>query len=478
MVWSETASLRDFLEYGPASILRRRLKRAESLLQPVNGPVKPSIHVRQATEPIVPKAIPKAPDITVKSADRESDVNRQGRLKAPLIPIPGPKPNRRVSPTRPRAAERSLQIREKPPPKSQNLVVSDTISVEPTVQLQAWQEPAPTRSHTFQTPSQKRDKFQWIHVPACLPGLVPKIMTAIEKDKGHIDLQRKLLMDQNWSAHHNRSRHASSHAKFVRSFFKVLMPKGSGHSEELMSPSSTSGEPQLALFMPFLHWDTFASLKVRTDVLKKRRDHKSARPVDPKILHGHSLEHKLIWQFLSTTSSSIHCRRTLDQYGYPSLRDIEARDNDQVLYKKTKPTKLSTMPANTNHTRDGPKRSKSRHHRKQEKKIQESTPCVLMVDMIWCWVLSEDTIVTFWPPKERGEDDSGSHTQADILANIRKDINGDYATQVEDCFDFAALVVSHCVKGLLENEDPSLQVFRVRCLTFIHSFFARLLWAY
>ena len=28
--------------------------------------------------------------------------------------------------------------------------------------------------------------------------------------------------------------------------------------------------------------------------------------------------------------------RTLDQYGYPSLRNTEARDIDQVLYKRTK----------------------------------------------------------------------------------------------------------------------------------------------
>ena len=38
----------------------------------------------------------------------------------------------------------------------------------------------------------------------------------------------------------------------------------------------------------------------------------------------------------------------------------------------------------------------------------------------------------------------------------------DYAHQVEDCFDFAALTVLHCVKALLEHTDnPNLQVFRI-----------------
>ena len=86
-----------------------------------------------------------------------------------------------------------------------------------------------------------------------------------------------------------------------------------------------------------------------------------------------------------------------------------------------------------------------------------------MVDQLWCWVLAEDLIVTFFNPKERGNegDDNGSYLQADVLTNIHKAVNGDYAEHVDDCYDFAALTACHCVKALLENGDPSLQIFRV-----------------
>ena len=188
---------------------------------------------------------------------------------------------------------------------------------------------------------------------------------------------------------------------------------------------------------------------------------KNARPVDRKVLTGRSLEHKLIWQFLNLGSSSLHCRRTLDQYGYPALRDIEARDNDQVLYKKTRPAKQASSASNPSSTLAYRNKNKRRHERKQAKTLGTGTACVLMVDQLWCWVLAEDIIVTFFAPKERGEDDNGSHLQADVLSNILKAVNGDFAVQVDDCYDFAALVVSHSVKALLENGDPSLQIFRV-----------------
>ena len=43
----------------------------------------------------------------------------------------------------------------------------------------------------------------------------------------------------------------------------------------------------------------------------------------------------MIWQFLGH-DPPINCRRTLDQFGYPSLLDTRARDDDQMLYKMTK----------------------------------------------------------------------------------------------------------------------------------------------
>ena len=442
-VWSEKAPLANVLALGIDRALQKRLEQADSFPKKYSVS-KPIIQIRGPTEvSVVPSRSGNSPDVVIQ----------------PIIEPTGRKDKSRISQT---LSPDSIQVRGPSFLGGEPRDSIDNSSIESThVHPHPVGEPAPQHAHALQTPFNKRDKFQWIHVPACVPGLVPKIMAALEKDKKRPDLHKKVLMDQNWLSIHNKSRHASSHARFVRTFFKLLMPRSSAPTDEVLTPTATGRNPQCALYMPYMHWDTYAQMKARADILRKRRELKSARPVDRKVLKSPSLEHKLIWQFLNLGSSSIHVRRTLDQYGFPSLRDIEARDNDQVLYKKTRPAKAASqaLPPTNSH-REMRRRAKS--ERRQVKTLETGTACVLMVDQLWCWVLAEDLIVTFFSPKEGGEgDDSGSHSQADVLTNIHKAVNGDYATQLDDCYDFAALVASHCVKALLESGDPSLQIFRI-----------------
>jgi hypothetical protein len=48
-----------------------------------------------------------------------------------------------------------------------------------------------------------------------------------------------------------------------------------------------------------------------------------------------SLELRVLWEHIGF-DPPLNVRRTLDQYGYPSLQDTNARDDDQMLYKLTK----------------------------------------------------------------------------------------------------------------------------------------------
>ena len=73
-----------------------------------------------------------------------------------------------------------------------------------------------------------------------------------------------------------------------------------------------------------------------------------------------------------------------------------------------------------------------------------------------------ETVVTFAAPKEKEDGEAAIHQQGDLRNSIYKDVNGDYARQCDDCFDFAALAVFHAVKALLDHtDDPNLQVFRI-----------------
>jgi hypothetical protein len=126
--------------------------------------------------------------------------------------------------------------------------------------------------------------------------------------------------------------------------------------------------------MPYLHWDTFDGHQKRRDCLKRLERHPRPRVLNPPTTSTVSttatapppinaidktLEHRLLEDYW-TDSGPIHARRSLDGFYYPNMKDLEARDRDQVLYK---------------HTRD----PSSGH----------STAKMLMVDQLWMWVVGD-----------------------------------------------------------------------------------------
>ena len=75
----------------------------------------------------------------------------------------------------------------------------------------------------------------------------------------------------------------------------------------------------------------------------------------------------------------------------------------------------------------------------------------------WCFVLDDETVVTFSAPKEKDSEGEGSQ-QGDLRKNIYQEINGDYARQCNDCMDFAALAVFHAVQALLDHTGEALML--------------------
>ncbi|KAL8819732.1 MAG: hypothetical protein Q9223_001889 [Gallowayella weberi] len=211
------------------------------------------------------------------------------------------------------------------------------------------------------------------------------------------------------------------------------------HPQGIMTPLSACNGIQLVLYLPYLHWDSFEQLRVRATTIKRRMRQENARPADHDIAMGQSLETKLIWQYLRS-ERPLHCRRTLDQYGYPSLRNTAVRDSDQILYKRTRADKDAEPPPLAMPKRPSHMDQLSVESDPLQDKPRDNEAKVLMVDQLWLWIVDEQTVVTFATPKEK-EDDGGLSDQGDLRENIYKDVNGDYARRCSDPFDFAALVV-------------------------------------
>ena len=109
-------------------------------------------------------------------------------------------------------------------------------------------------------------------------------------------------------------------------------PSPSG-KERSRSPGASPNH--LYLYLPYLHFDTYLNIIRRRNIIEYRMNHGRARPVPEEVAKLESLEARVIWEYIGH-DPPLNARRTLDQYGYPSLRDTYARDDDQMLYKLTK----------------------------------------------------------------------------------------------------------------------------------------------
>ncbi|KAL2834205.1 hypothetical protein BDW59DRAFT_137501 [Aspergillus cavernicola] len=299
-------------------------------------------------------------------------------------------------------------------------------------------EEAPRTVPRFDRPEPGTEKLLWIHVPYTHTDWVPPVLAKACKGKTKQNLFRKLVNNENWYSNLITARHLEPHARYVRPaciHFKHDSPP---------ITDSEAHDPQLALYIPYLHWDTYRNLMQRRKVIEERLRQGRSRPV-PDELSRSSLESKLIWQFLGN-EPPIHIRRTLDQFGYPNLRSTVARDDDQMLWKRTR------KPTDPNED------------------LSNSIPLpptfmdgkVLMVDQLWLWIVDSKTVVTFFPKQEPTTVEGKFYEQTNLYNSIYNELNGDLARRFETAGDLAALIALHAVTILFDRTlHNDLQILRI-----------------
>ena len=250
--------------------------------------------------------------------------------------------------------------------------------------------------------------------------------------------------------------------------------------------------------------------------------HGRARPVPKEVAELDSLESRVIWEYIGH-DPPLNARRTLDQYGYPSLRDTYARDDDQMLYKLTK-ERLAPLLRRQEHGPAQDKTTITRADRERSAIISPGSPLamnmnsetpiksettsfkyeseedieadilngnVLMVDQLWLWAVDTSmyrvstvhplmktnslmwrkrltieppiaTLTTFFPKRESHPTEGPMFQQADLRNSIYNELNGDLTGRCENALDLAAFVVLHAVTVLLDRTShPDLQIFRI-----------------
>ncbi|RAL15292.1 uncharacterized protein BO97DRAFT_463290 [Aspergillus homomorphus CBS 101889] len=303
----------------------------------------------------------------------------------------------------------------------------------------------PRRIPRFGRPEPGSEKLLWIHVPYTHTGWVPPILARACREQDKKTFFEKLMDEENWYSNLIRARHLEPHARYVR-------PACIHFKQEPHTPLSAQEEehdPRLALYVPYLHWDTYSNLVHRRKMVEERLRQGRFRPV-PHNISTASLESKLIWKLLGN-EPPIHIRRTLDQFGYPNLRSTVARDDDQMLWKRTKkkvnPSEFnSALLVESNSENQGP--------------FMDGK--VLMVDQLWLWIVDEKTVVTFFPHQEATTAEGKLYEQSNLYNSIYNELNGDLARRFETAGDLAALIVLHAATVLLDRTlHRDLQILRI-----------------
>jgi ankyrin repeat protein/Mg2+ and Co2+ transporter CorA len=174
---------------------------------------------------------------------------------------------------------------------------------------------------------------------------------------------------------------------------------------------TSSQHGNIALFMPYLHFETHERRVLMTETIKSVKNGASS-PQASEAAKRFPEDVMLVRAYLDS-SPSLHPRRTLDQFLYHSF-DTENRDSDQVVYR-------------------------------YYKNILGRPPKIYMVDQLWLWIWGEDLIVTCFP--QRWGQSQLKNDPLCVLDGVIEDINSKTRPPVRSVHDLAMLITGRCSGG-------------------------------
>ncbi|KAK8034117.1 hypothetical protein PG993_009112 [Apiospora rasikravindrae] len=119
--------------------------------------------------------------------------------------------------------------------------------------------------------------------------------------------------------------------------FHQLGLQSSCHTIKVSEEGERTRDDTLSIFMPYVHWETSIAREHTGRIIESST---TATPDDIDHLPC-GVQEKLL-RYHIPSNPSFHHRRTLDQFHYPMLNSLEARDRDQVVENTWSEEALST----------------------------------------------------------------------------------------------------------------------------------------
>ncbi|PNS14791.1 hypothetical protein CAC42_2020 [Sphaceloma murrayae] len=175
-----------------------------------------------------------------------------------------------------------------------------------------------------------------------------------------------------------------------------------------LRPIDMQPRSNLFCFAPFLHFETSSARRQMQEAISKAKQKVGAST------HGRKLtcDEMLIRAHVTGSSTSLHVRRTLDQFFYHNI-DTDWRDEDQVVY---------------------------RYQYTNQGSLHTCDPKIFMVDQLWMWVLGKDLVVTCFPQRWN----QPRNDPLNVLDGIIEDINCKTRDPIKSVYDLALTVTARC----------------------------------
>lgn len=183
----------------------------------------------------------------------------------------------------------------------------------------------------------------------------------------------------------------------------------------LCKETALAATSNVCVFMPYLHFETAQGRQKMQDAIQQAQmlgpggggggggGGEQARTRDELLIRAH----------LASSSTSLHIRRTLDQFFYPNI-DTQTRDQDQVVYRyQTKG---------------------------QGRERLSGEPKIFMVDQLWMWIVGTNLIVTGFAQRW----DQPRNDPLNVLDGIIEDINSKTREPVRSVYDLAITITNRC----------------------------------
>ncbi|RYP46241.1 hypothetical protein DL768_007508 [Monosporascus sp. mg162] len=241
----------------------------------------------------------------------------------------------------------------------------------------------------------------------------------------------------------------------------------SSNSDSASSHNTRGSFPRkdknIALFLPYLHWETSSRRAKMVQVINEVMGYEVEPPRLRKLVEEETeKEHSksrgkpkhesptkyprllgLLGKYLMAVAKvademdfeaderllrkyvkadpPLHIRRTLDQYYFVTLDDTSQRDKDQVVYRGTK----AGHSLHTRNTR------------------------VVMVDQLWLWILDDNTIITSFPRRwgRNKPDSSGVHKSLRERLEAKRD-------EIKSIYHLALIIVDQCSRVFFDRTKP------------------------